>query len=208
MNIDFEKVNADLREATALEIVHWALGLNQRVISTTSFGINAAVMLHLVSGADSSLPTVWIDTGYNLRDTYVVAERLIESLSLNMHIYSPEMTSERRNALGGGIPTIEEEESHQQFTQQVKLEPFSRAIKALQPQVWLTGIRKEETTHRQTLDIVSLDNRGIIKVAPLYYWSEEDLEDYMEQFQLPSCKHYFDPTKVHDDRECGLHTAA
>ncbi len=36
----------------------------------------------------------------------------------------------------------------------------------------------------------------------------DDVEDYMERFELPTCKHYFDPTKVHDGRECGLHTAA
>ena len=30
----------------------------------------------------------------------------------------------------------------------------------------------------------------------------------MEQHQLPTCRHYFDPTKVHDGRECGLHTGA
>jgi len=208
MDIDFDKVNAQLKGATASEIVQWALDLKQRTISTTSFGTNAAVMLHLVSDIDTSVPTIWIDTGYNLRETYIVAERLIEKLSLNMHIYSPEMTSERRNALLGGIPTIEDEELHQQFTEQVKLEPFGRALDDLQPDVWLTGIRKEETAHRQTLDIVSMDNRGILKVAPIFYWSDEDVENYMEQFQLPTCKHYFDPTKVHDGRECGLHTAA
>ncbi|MFN3164388.1 MAG: phosphoadenosine phosphosulfate reductase family protein [Pseudohongiellaceae bacterium] len=43
-------------------------------------------------------------------------------------------------------------------------EPFARALDEFQPEVWLTGIRREETEHRKTLDIVSLDNRGIIKV--------------------------------------------
>ena len=74
--------------------------------------------------------------------------------------------------------------------------------------IWLTGIRREETEHRKSLDIVSIDNRGILKVAPIFYWSEDDVEAYMEQHQLPTCRHYFDPTKVHDGRECGLHTAA
>ncbi len=90
----------------------------------------------------------------------------------------------------------------------MKLEPFAQALEEFKPEIWLTGIRREETEHRKSLDIVSMDNRGIIKVAPMFYWSEEDVEDYMEKFELPSCRHYFDPTKVHDGRECGLHTAA
>jgi phosphoadenosine phosphosulfate reductase len=208
VEIDLDSVNASLRDASAREVVQWALDQGRRTIATTSMGRNAAVMLHLVSELDKSVPTVWVDTGYNLRDTYVVAERLIRDLEINMHVYSPLMTSERRNAIMGGIPTVDEEERHQDFTEQVKLEPFGRALDEFQPEIWLTGIRREETEHRQSLDIVSVDNRGIIKVAPIFYWSEDDVEDYMEQYQLPTCRHYFDPTKVHDGRECGLHTAA
>ena len=208
MELDFDSVNTALRDASALEVVQWALGLGRKTIATTSMGRNAAVMLHLVAAVDSALPTIWVDTGYNLRDTYIVAERLIRDLQVNIQVYSPQMTSERRNAILGGIPTVDEEARHQEFTRQVKLEPFARALEAFQPEIWLTGIRQEETEHRQGLDIVSMDHRGIIKVAPIFYWSEEQLEDYMEQYELPTCRHYFDPTKVHDGRECGLHTAA
>jgi phosphoadenosine phosphosulfate reductase len=208
MDLDLDVINAELRDAEPSEVVRWALNLGKRTIATTSFGRNAAVMLHLVSQEKPDLPTVWVDTGYNLRDTYLVAERLIRDLALNVHVYSPDMTSERRNALMGGVPMVEEEELHQEFTRQVKLDPFARALEEWQPEVWLTGIRREETEHRQSLDIVSLDARGIIKVAPVFYWSEDDMDEYMEKYELPTCRHYFDPTKVHDGRECGLHTAA
>mgnify|MGYP001828500353 CR=1 FL=1 len=208
MDLDLDSVNASLRDASALEVVQWALALERKTIATTSMGRNAAVMLHLVSQVDKNVPTIWVDTGYNLRDTYLVAERLIRDLEVNMHVYSPLMTSERRNAILGGIPTVDEEERHEEFTRQVKLEPFARALEDFQPEIWLTGIRQEETEHRQSLDIVSMDNRGIVKVAPVFYWSEDDVEDYMLDHELPSCRHYFDPTKVHDGRECGLHTAA
>ncbi len=208
MEIDLDSVNSQLRDADAQDIVAWALSRGVKTIATTSMGRNAAVMLHLVSQIDKDLPTVWVDTGYNLRDTYVVAERLLKDLDINLHVYSPLMTSERRNAIMGGIPTVDEEERHEEFTRQVKLEPFDRALADLQPEIWLTGIRREETEHRKTLDIVTRDNRGILKVAPVFYWSEDDMEAYMEAHELPTCKHYFDPTKVHDGRECGLHTAA
>ena len=208
VDIDIDSANASLRNASPLEIVQWAMGLDKKTVATTSMGRNAALMLHLVQQVDKSVPTIWVDTGYNLRETYIVAERLIRDLQVNIHVYSPDMTSERRNAIMGGIPTVDEEERHQSFTQQVKLEPFNRALEEFQPEIWLTGIRREETEHRKSLDIISMDNRGIIKVAPIFYWSEEQVEDYMAEFELPTSRHYFDPTKVHDGRECGLHTAA
>ena len=206
MKIDLDSANEALKDASATDIVRWALAQGGKTIATTSMGKNAAVMLHLVSQVDRTVPTIWVDTGYNLRDTYVVAQRLIHDLDLNISVYTPEMSSERRNAIMGGIPTPDEEERHQEFTRQVKLEPFEQALQAFSPDIWLTGIRREETEHRKTLDVVSMDGRGIIKVAPIFYWSEADVEQYMQAHELPTCKHYFDPTKAWDGRECGLHT--
>lgn len=205
--LDLAALNAELRTKTPQEIIRWALALGKRTMLTTSFSPNAAVMLHMVSSIDASVPVVWIDSGYNLRDAYVVAERLMKELPLNMHIFTPTMTAERRTALMG-IPTPDDPELHAEFTRQVKLEPFARAIEELKPEIWLTGIRRDETEFRKSLDILSWDNRGMLKVAPIFYWSEDEVTKYMEQYQLPTCKRYFDPTKVADHVECGLHTAA
>jgi len=206
--MDLAALNEQLRNKTPQEIIRWAVGLGKRSFMSTSFAPNAAVMLHMVSSIDPTVPVVWVDSGYNLRDAYLVAEKLMRDLPLNMRIYTPTITAERRNALMGGIPTPDEPEQHAEFTRQVKLEPFARAIDDLKPEVWLTGIRRDETEFRKSLDILSWDSRGILKVAPIFYWTDEDVANYMAQYQLPTCKRYFDPTKVADHRECGLHTAA
>ena len=206
--MDIEKINQQLHDASATEIVAWALSQGKKTIATTSFGKNAAVMLNVISQVDQTVPTVWVDTGYNLRDTYVVADKLIKRIPLDYHVYSPLTTSERRNAVMGGIPTMDDEEMHTEFTRQVKLEPFNRAINEWAPEIWITGIRQQETEHRKSLDVLSWDARGILKVAPLFYWSDKQVEEYMKDNELLSCRHYFDPTKVQDGRECGLHTSA
>lgn len=209
MNLDLDKINAELKDLSAEEIVRWALRQNQQVITTTSFSPNSAAMLHLVTRVKADMPIVWVDSGYNVPDAYRVAEQLIQQLHLNIHVYAPQMTAERRNALMGGIPHPDDNPAlHAEFVRQVKLEPFQRALDELKPKIWLTGIRREETEFRKTLDIVSWDNRGLLRVAPLFHWSTQDVQDYMSSHQLPTCKHYFDPTKVADNAECGLHTAA
>jgi len=208
MGIDLARVNADLTGRSAEDIVHWALRLGKPAFTSTSFSPNSAVMLHLISRIDPNVPIVWVDSGYNVPDAYQVAEELIQKLKLNIRVYNPLMSSERRNALMGGIPHPDDNpELFQEFTRQVKLEPFQRAIDELKPEIWLTGIRRDETEFRKTLNIVSVDNRGLIRVAPLFNWSEADVEDYMRSHNLPSCKHYFDPTKLSSDAECGLHTS-
>lgn len=206
---ELQRINAGLKDKSPQEIIHWALGLGRNVFASTSFSPNSAGMLHMIKQISPAMPVVWVDSGYNLPDTYRTAEKIIEELQLNMHVYIPAMTAERRNALMGGIPHPDDDEAlHKEFTRQVKLEPFQRALNDLKGEVWLTGIRRQETEFRKTLDVVTLDDRGVIRVAPLFHWSEEQLQDYVSEHGLPSCRHYFDPTKVIDGRECGLHTSA
>lgn len=207
MNLDLDAVNQQLRDASPREIIQWALGLDKPVMATTSFSPNSGVMLHQLASVDARTPVVWVDSGYNTRDTYIVADKLINDLDLNMHVYTPKMTSARRDALMG-MPSADDKELHKEFTRQVKLEPFQRAINALNPGVWLTGLRREETEFRKSLDIVSWDSRGILKVAPLFYLSEDEVEDYRLEHDIPTCKRYFDPTKLADNQECGMHTSA
>ena len=203
--LEIADINSQLEDKTATEIIEWAIKQNKKTVVTTSFGYNSAVTLHLVTQVRQSVPVVWVDSGYNLEDSYVVAEKLIQELGLNIHVYNPVMSTARREAVHGasfGVPDNPEFES---FRFQVKLEPFQRALKELQPEIWISGIRGEETEYRRNLGIVSLDDRGILKVSPLFHWTEADVSNYMRKYNLPSCRHYFDPTKVDSQTECGLH---
>jgi len=208
VGLDLDKTNAELRHAAPEAIVRWALAQGLPALASTSMGPGAGVMLHLVSRLAPSLPVVWVDTGYNLPETYRTAEALRERLDLNLHVYTPTMTAERRQALYGPIPSIEERERHELFTRQVKLEPFERALAEHRPALWLTGIRREETDFRRGLDVVTRDARGLYKVAPLFHRTQAQLDAYLAEHGLPDSERYFDPTKVHAGRECGLHSAA
>ena len=206
---ELQQLNAQLRDKTPQEIIQWALGLDRRVFASTSFSPNSAGLLHMVKQIAPELPVVWVDSGYNLPDAYRTAEKIIAELALNIRVYIPEMTAERRNALMGGIPHPDDDEAlRREFTRQVKLEPFQRALNDLKGEIWITGIRQQETEFRKSLDILTLDDRGLLRVAPIFYWTEDQLQAYVDAHNLPSCRHYFDPTKVIDGRECGLHTSA
>ena len=44
-----------------------------------------------------------------------------------------------------------------------------------------------------------------VSCNPVFYWSEEEMEAYITENNLPDEKRYFDPTKIAEHRECGLH---
>ena len=144
--------------------------------------------------------------GYATKATYQFAQQMIDQLGLNIRVYHPEYSRGYLDATLGGVPEVDTVE-HDEFTRQVKLEPFARAMSSESPDVWLTAIRKDQTAFRQGLDVVSETQEGYLRVAPLLNWTELDVEEYLVEHDLPIEDDYYDPTKVIGNRECGLHTS-
>ena len=78
---DVERVNESFLKMSAPDRIKW---LNEqfgsRLVLSSSFGLQAAVMLHLVSKNAPEMPVVWLDTGYLFEETYQYAEQLIDCL--------------------------------------------------------------------------------------------------------------------------------
>ena len=91
----------------------------------------------------------------------------------------PKQTTAHRDAVMG-IPQIDDPR-HALFTEQVKLEPFNRAMQEHKPDVWFTNLRSGQTAFRSSIDIVSLSKDGVLKVSPFYHWSDEKLDVYLEE---------------------------
>jgi len=201
--------NAELRHKSALEIVSWAIAQGQgRALVSTNYRPYEAVVLHLATQAQPDIPVLWADHGYNRPATYKHAEQLRVQLKLNLKAYVPKMTPAHRDALHGPIPTMDQEEALKEFSAVMKLEPFQRGMKELAPTVWITALRKVQNPNRAELDIVSEDkNFRSLKVSPVFYWSDAEMETYLKQHNLPNEWDYFDPAKADEKRECGLHAA-
>ena len=203
MSLNLEEINKELKDKSPTEIITWALSCANNPVITTNFRPYEVAILKAVTAVKKEIKVIWCDTGYNTLETYKHAEEIIKKLNLNIHLYTPKQTVAHRNVVLG-VPSIEDPK-HAIFTAQVKLEPFSRAMKEHQPDVWFTNLRKGQTAFRNSIDIVSQSKDGIVKVSPFYNWTDEELDAYLLAENLPNEFAYFDPTKVESDRECGLH---
>jgi len=203
------KANADLRAKSPLEIVRWAIAQAPgRAIVSTNFRPYEAVILHLATQAQPDIPVLWVDHGYNRPATYRHAEQLKKMLKLNLKPFLPKVTAAHYDAVYGGMPdpAPENEAAIKAFSTAMKLEPFQRGMKELAPAIWLTALRKVQNPNRAGLDILSQDtNFNSLKVSPLFYGSDADLEKYLAEHNLPNEWDYFDPAKADEKRECGLH---
>jgi len=203
MKINLEQINKDLRRKSPLEIILWAVSVSDHPVVTTNFRPYEAAILHAVSKVKRDIKVIWCDTGYNTPQTYKHAEAVIKQLDLNVHLYVPKQTTAHRDIVLG-IPHVDDP-NHKVFTEQVKLEPFKRAMSEHQPDAWFTNLRKGQTAFRNSIDIVSQGADGILKISPFYYWTDEELDGYLIEHNLPNEFKYFDPTKQLENRECGLH---
>lgn len=204
-DINLAHTNARLgQDAPAL--VEWALSLGLPSIVTTNFRPYEAVILHLVTQARPDVPVVWMDNGYNTEATYRYADEVSRLLKLNLRIYLPRRSRAHREAVDGPVPALDDPR-HAAFTEEVKLEPFARALREMAPKVWFTALRATDTAVRAQMQPVSINPDGLIKVAPLLHWTSKDLYQYCERHGLPNNFDYVDPTKGEDNRECGLHLA-
>ena len=201
MNI--EKLNSELIQKTPVERVQWALSHSKNPIITTNFRPYEGAILHLVCQQSKDIPVIWCDTGYNTPNTYKHALELTEKLGLNIDLFVPAQSTAFRD-VQMGVPSVDDP-NHELFTHQVKIEPFLRAFQKHQPDLWFTNLRKGQTAHRDGLGVLSEGKDGVLKFSPFYEYTDEELDKYLLENQIPNEFKYFDPTKVHSNRECGLH---
>lgn len=198
-----EELNKNFEKATPSEIIQKAFELSNEAVVTTNFRPYEAAILNAVNSVKAKTPVVWCDTGYNTPQTYRHAEQVIKDLDLNVFLYVPKQTSSHRDVVLG-IPSVDAPE-HALFTEQVKLEPFARAMAEHKPKVWFTNLRQGQTAFRNSIGIFSVSKDGVLKVSPFYFWDDKKLDVYLEEHNLPNEFKYFDPTKALSNRECGLH---
>lgn len=201
---NIEKINEKFLNNSPQEIMNWAFDNSKNPILTTNFRPYEIAIIHLCINLKPDIRIVWCDSGYNTKATYEYAEKIITEFNLNLKLYTPRQTSAHREVYMGDVPEINDPR-HEKFTEEVKLEPFRRAMDEIKPDLWITNLRKGQTVFRDGLNILTKTVNGLLKISPFYNWTDSELDNYMKEHNLINEYNYFDPTKVDEKRECGLH---
>lgn len=126
MTFDLDAINQKYGQ-NPQQLIAWALGLGKPAICTTNFRPYEAVMLHMLTQVKPDIRVIWMDSGYNTEATYRFADEVTKRLNLNLKIYLPRRSRAHREALEGAVPALDDPR-HAAFTEEVKLEPFARAL--------------------------------------------------------------------------------
>ncbi|MGB3492578.1 MAG: phosphoadenosine phosphosulfate reductase [Elainellaceae cyanobacterium] len=182
---NLEKLNHQFTTSDAASIVKWAVEtFGDELVMSTSFGIQSAVMLHLVTQVYPDIPVIWIDTGYLPSKTYKFADELTRRLNLNLQVYQSPMSPARMEAIHGRLWAEDDLEALNLYDQIRKVEPMARALKELNAKAWLAGLRANQTSHRKTLDYVGKQG-DLYKILPILNWHSRDIYYYLQAHALP-----------------------
>lgn len=219
------EINHYLTPLSAADRVRWALhNLPQNPMLSSSFGIQAAVMLHLVTQQQPDIPVVLTDTGYLFAETYQFIDQLTAQLKLNLKVYRAQLSPAWQEARFGKL--WQSAEGIKQYNQLNKIEPMQCALEELNVGSWFTGLRRSQSSSRVEKAVVEI-SRGVVKVQPIIDWSNKDVFYYLKEHGLsyhPLWEHGYvsvgdthstqklEPGMREEDtrfngfgRECGLH---
>lgn len=178
------QVNEELGELSPKARVQWALAhLPGNHGLSSSFGIQSAVMLHLLTQEQNDIPVILTDTGHLFPETYQFIDKLTQRLSLNVKVFQSELSPAWQQARFGkeweqGLDGLDA------YNKRNKVEPMQRALQELGIGTWFSGLRSQQANSRKDLPIVEL--RGTrYKFLPIIDLNNKQVHEYLTQFDLP-----------------------
>ena len=171
---------------------------------------------------------IFLDTLHHFPETIALLDRVQDQYPLiNFYIYKPlgVKTADEFAALHG--ERLWETDSDL-YDYLAKVEPAERAYKELRVNAVLTGRRRSQGGKRGDLDIIEIDEAGLVKINPLANWSFKEIQSYINANSVPYNKlqdkgyksigdwHSTQPVKEGEDEregrwkgqaktECGIH---
>lgn len=182
----FSEIQGKLIGKSPVEILRLiALEFPDKVVFTTSFGVEDQVITDLIYSNNIDIRVVTLDTGRLFEKTYKVFHSTIEKYNCKIDTYYPETIAvQKLMSEKGPFSFYESLENRKECCNIRKVEPLNRAL--ANNFVWITGIRAEQSENRTGMQVSEIDKkRGMLKLSPIFDWSLADVIEYLDKNNVP-----------------------
>ncbi len=223
------------RRASAEEVLRWALDeFGDKIAISTSFQATGMAILDMAACITGGRVNVFsLDTGRLHQETYELIEQVRRRYGIQVELLHPDGGELGRMTSLYGPNLFYDSISKRRLCCEIrKARPLKRKLAKLD--AWIVGLRRSQSAARETVETVMLDedHAGIVKVAPLATWTEQDVFDYIKRNDVPMHKLYAqgypsigcapctrpvkpgEPARAgrwwwedDDDKECGIHVS-
>ncbi len=164
---------AELVGATAVEVLQWGHGQFGRGLAVTA-SMQDTVLTHLASMVSPGVEVLFLDTGYHFVETIGTAAAVEAVYDVTLRRLTPDRSvAEQDRELGARLY----ERNPDLCCALRKIAPLNKALEGYE--AWATGVRRAESPSRADTRLVEFDlRRGRVKLAPLAYWTDAEVEAY------------------------------
>ena len=185
-NNSIEKLNqqfASLSLEKAFETLS-TLGF-KNIAFSTSLGQEDQVLTDVIFKNNHPIKVFTLDTGRLFEQTYDVLDKTLEKYNKSISSFAPD-NNELEALLDskGPYSFYDSIENRKECCSIRKINPLQKALKGVD--LWITGLRASQSNSRSTLSFFSYDDAfGLPKFNPLVNWTLEEVENYLEQNNVP-----------------------
>lgn len=146
--------------------------------------VTVDMLSKLDSDLEHNIDLIFLDTLHHFDETLALVDRVRRRYGTPIHVYKPRgcQTAEDFVAKHGQKLWETNEELYDYVA---KVEPAQRGYAELQVKAVLTGRRKSQGGKRGDLDIIEVDDTGMIKINPLANWSFAQVKEYVDANKVP-----------------------
>ena len=156
-----------------------------KVVFSTSFGMEDQVITDFILKNSFDVKIFTLDTGRLFYETYTTWEQTNEYYHTKITPYYPEAQAIEEYVQNNGINAFYTSVALRQTCCHIrKVEPLRRALAG--NKIWITGLRAEQSPHRQQMPMVERDESNqIIKVHLLLHWKTQEVLSFLRSHGIP-----------------------
>ncbi|WP_030617517.1 phosphoadenylyl-sulfate reductase [Streptomyces achromogenes] len=171
-----ERAGRELEDASALEILQWAVDTFGDGFCVTS-SMEDAVVAHLASRVRKGVDVVFLDTGYHFPETIGTRDAVEAVMDVNVITLTPRRTVAEQDAEYG--PKLHDRDPDL-CCKLRKVKPLEEGLANYR--AWATGLRRDESPTRANTPVVGWDEkRRKVKISPIARWTQDDVDAYIAE---------------------------
>jgi len=167
-------------------VIRWASGIfKTRICFATSLGAEDQVLTHLIASVAPNVRMFTLDTGRLFPESYELIDRTEARYARRIEVFSPSTEEVESMVADRGINLFYKSVENRKLCCSVrKIHPLMKALIGVD--AWICGLRRDQALTRQELQVVEWDEQfGIVKINPLWNWSESQVWDCIRHDDIP-----------------------
>ncbi|MDR2116110.1 MAG: phosphoadenylyl-sulfate reductase [Planctomycetaceae bacterium] len=174
--------NEKLEGSNPEAILRWAVTtFAPKLTMGTALGSSGCVILSILARIETKIPVFNLDTGYQFPETLELLERISTKYGIEIRRCSAELSVAEYEKLHGG-PLYGIDSDRCCYDRKI------RVLESIAPHydAWISGLRRDQGPTRAKTPIIGWDVRfGLIKIAPLAFWTNKMVWDTIVTESIP-----------------------